>query len=381
MKKKINILYITDTYVGGKAGSERHLYQLVSNLHSSEFNIHIIQLTSKTGIPYLYGNLDDKKNIFVERIPVYRIYSPRGMSAIWRIATFVRQNNIDIVQSLHEKADIINALIPKRNGFPIKVSSRRDMGFKKGKKLRLLFRRLNSRFDRIIAPSSAILEKLCVDENVKTEQTVEIGNGVDLRRFICVTQESKIEAKRLLEIPDEAFCIGCIANLKEVKGHRYLIEAFSKLSQEQRAVYLVLVGEGELRSILESQSQTTPYPDRIMFLGHRDDVSVLLHAFDILVSSSLSEGLSNALIEGAATGIPIVATKVGGNPDIVNDGINGYLVEPEDSVQLKTAIRKLLVNSEKRLMMGISAREMIESRYSLQTINKRYLKFYEELMQ
>ncbi|MDH3691985.1 MAG: glycosyltransferase [Gammaproteobacteria bacterium] len=375
--RRIRILYIIDTYVGTNAGgSERHLYEVVSRLDPSLFDATIVQLANMVEIPYEAGHLDGKEHLKVIHWPIGRIYGLRGLMTVCRIQRLVGRERFDIIQSAHEKADMINALICGRKNKPSKISNRRDMGFKKNVKLKLLFRFLNQRFLLVIAPSMAILDALVKSENISRDQTRLISNGVDLNRFPMTSQTLRTRARERLGLSEDALVLGCVANLNAVKGHRYLLAAFEKVAQELPRAVLALVGDGELRGDLQAAAENTPCADRIHLFGQRADVSTIIYAFDVFVSTSLSEGLSNALIEAAASGLPIVATRVGGNSEVVRHGVNGYLVKSADVDSIHECTSRLLSDSGARKHMGVRSRELVEEEFSMNRMMDSYRQLY-----
>lgn len=377
MSTKHRILFITDTYVGGSAGSERHLYQLVSKLEEEDYDIDLIQLTSKTAIPLRQGLLDNKKNIRVEHHPVGRIYSFNGIGVFLRLRRRILDGRYNIVQSLHEKSDLINAFLPARRGGIRKISSRRDMGFKKGKFLKHLFRKLNSRFDIIVAPSAAIIRDLIDSENVCESQARIVMNGVDLSRFKSLDSSIRGDIRRELNIGPEVNIVGCVANLKPVKGHRYLIEGFANFVRDYSNSALLLIGEGECRNQLEILAANLGVKDKVVFLGQRSDVDRILNIVDVIVSSSLSEGMSNALIEASASGIPIIATDVGGNSEIVEDNHTGFIVPSQDSAAIGQALCQYFGNKVRYKDFAKNARLKMEAEFSIARMISGYQNLYD----
>lgn len=371
-RKKFKLLCITDTYIGGRAGSERYLHNLCTSLDAGYYDITVVQLTTKSAIPVLSGGIKGKANITVERMPVSRIYGLDGLRTFLAIRKMLLLHDYDTVLSLHEKADLINALLPKKHGKPVKISSRRDMGFKKKQALRMLFRRINSRFDAIVAPSQAILDSLNEREAVAKKQLHLIRNGIDINRMRSLSVDEQEAVRQSLGIRPEQKVIGCVANFNPVKGHQYLLAAFRDVARQMPDAVLVLVGDGDERPSLENSIAKLGIENKVILLGIRDDVLQLLQVFDVAVSSSLSEGLSNALIEAAASGLPIVATNVGGNPEIVHDGTNGFLVPAMDSSALCSAITRILDDGVHATDMGRQARAIVETGFSLHQVIDEY---------
>lgn len=376
---RMHVLCITDTYVGGCAGSERFLQRLSQGLAARGVVFTILQLTTREAIPHRSGTLDPDGRIRVLTCPVQRVYGPAGIRAWRQAAALLKGSRVDIVQSMHEKADILNALLPRFGGRHAKISSRRDMGFKKGRVLRLLFRSINGRFDRIVAPSAAIIESLRLEGQRAAARLEVIHNGTDLDRFSPMGAAARGARRRALGIGEDEIVFVCVGNLKAVKGHTHLLAAFARVAAGLERCRLLLVGEGELGEELRRETEQLGLGGRVRFLGRREDVEHILAAGDVLVLASLSEGLSNALVEGAAAGLPVVATRVGGNAEIVEDGRSGLLVPAGDSRALADAMLRMASSEQMRQAMGMRARRRALEGFSLEAMLDGYLRLYEGL--
>ena len=377
---KLKLLIVTDTYIGGRAGSEKYLYTLVSMLDPGKFDIKVVQLMAHKTLPYTDGPLQGHPNVRIESIPVGRVYGPGGLQAFLKIRGDVARHGYDVVQSVHEKADLMNIFLPVSDAGPRKVSSRRDMGFKKGKLLKALFRLFNARFDAVVAPSQAILDHLEMHEKVPAASLRLIRNGIERSRLKPLTAGEKESLRQSLDLDPGNRVIGCVANLKEVKGHGYLLEAFVCLLKQFPGTVLVLAGDGEMRAALEAFIHKAGITDNVRMLGVRNDVPDLLQIFDVVVSSSLSEGLSNALIEAAASGVPVVATGVGGNPEIVRHRENGLIVPAKDSAALCAALCDLLGDAEMSEKLGHNGISLVDREFSLVSIRQMYERLYLDLV-
>ncbi len=149
---------------------------------------------------------------------------------------------------------------------------------------------------------------------------------------------------------------------------------------KQLPVSGVFIGDGPLRTALQEQAQALGIAQRVHVLGRRDDVPALLSQLDIFVLTSRSEGMSNTILEAMATGLPVVATAVGGTPEMVLDGETGRLVPPDDPEALERALTPLLIDAAPRRRMGQQARRRVESRFSLPAMVQAYETLYEQLL-
>lgn len=205
---------------------------------------------------------------------------------------------------------------------------------------------------KIICVSNALKYKIA-SLGIKTSKIITIPNGIDTSKF---TYMDPVKARLRLSLPTDIRIIMFIGNLSPVKGLDYLLEAFLKVTlQYQTSLLLVIVGNGELRESLKSKAQKLGLIDNnsIYFAGEKkhDEIPLWINACDILCLPSLSEGLPNVIIESFACGRPVVATKVGGIPEVVKEGVNGILVDPADSNILANALNKALnTNWDRKLI-------------------------------
>ncbi|MCS6861161.1 MAG: glycosyltransferase, partial [Abditibacteriales bacterium] len=231
---------------------------------------------------------------------------------------------------------------------------------------------------------------------IPPERITVIYNGVDLDRFeTCARRRVGVgdhdasgEGECRPSLPESSttasratFHVGCVGTLRPVKGHRYLIEAIAAVREKVPHVHLSLVGDGPARGELDDLRQRLGLNGCVSLLGMRDDVDALLKQFDVFVLPSLSEGISNALLEAMAAGLPVVATDVGGNPEVVQHGVTGLLVPPQDSRALAEALWQLLTDADGRCAMGRKGRERVETYFSLSAMAQRYGEIYEAALQ
>ena len=152
--------------------------------------------------------------------------------------------------------------------------------------------------------------------------------------------------------------VGTIGWLLPIKGPMYLLKAMTEVWQTHPDIQLVYVGKGDLEKELKGEAYRTGVSDKVKFLGWRDDIPEIMQILDIFVLPSLNEGMGRVLVEAMASGKPIVASKVGGIPDLVKDGHNGFLVGPGDVNGLSLAIKKLIEDEQLRLKMGAKGKSM-----------------------
>ncbi len=376
---RIRLLMLTDTSILAPGGSERFLRNLMSRLSSQHYQITVVQLTKAvqawrdTSLP------SGTQHVVMRSMPTGAVYGPRGWLAMRNLRRLMKREQFDIVQSQHEKSDLFNALLPRAMG-AIRISNRRDMGFNKSSRLRLLFRFLNHRFDCIVAPAQPILSTLARVENLAAQDMLWIPNGVDAERFRPQSARLQRESRRALGLTDDVIVFGCIASLTPVKCHADLLDAFALLHRQMPYTRLLLIGDGPLRPQVARQIAALELDGVVSLLGDRPDVEALLPALDVAVLVSSTEGMSNAILEAMASGLPVIATDAGGNSQLVDHQVTGILVPVHEPMLLAEALRTLAEAPETRRRMGDAARIRVEREFSLDSMVQSFDQLYRRLL-
>jgi len=209
----------------------------------------------------------------------------------------------------------------------------------------------------------------------QNRRAVTVLNGIPVQRFRN-TDARRLAARAALGIAPDAPVIGCVGRLVGLKNHRLLLEQVPALAARHPQLQVVLAGDGPLRADLAAQAQGLKIADRVHLLGARNDVADILPAFDVFALPSQTEGLSIALLEACATGLAIVATKVGGNPEIVHHGDTGLLVEVDDGPGLGAALETLLDDAALRARLGANACDWVAQHASVDALRLAYDAFY-----
>lgn len=372
--KVCKLLIITDTYVGIPGGSERHLLNFLTNV-SDEFDVSVIQLNPE-GNPY-QENLSDSLTKKV-KLKTYPLNSLRSFVSIWvllKIYLTILFKRPNVVISYHEKSDLINILLSFCPFTSHKtVSSKRDMGLKLEGRLGDVMRRFNRRFTAITAPSNSIIDMVVNNFDGPKDKAFSIHNGVDLTTY--GKQEAPADSlKKKLGLPLNKTIIISVGWLRPGKGHEYVIKAMADMENNDDYVFVIL-GEGPDRERLLKLADDLGVGANVQLVGMQKNVSEWLSVSDIAISASFSEGLSNALVEAAASELPIIATNVGGNPEVVEDGYNGILVDPQDYLSIKHAIENICKKNTHLLEMGGNSRKKAEKEFSIHGMVKSLENLY-----
>ncbi len=212
-------------------------------------------------------------------------------------------------------------------------------------------------------------EQEALRAGMPAEALIRIPNGVDVQRFLPSVTKAKTDVR-----------IVFVARLDVMKGTHVLLKAFSAVREHAGLVSLDIIGDGPEREALQQQARILGIAADVHFYGEIIEILPYLQEATVFVLPSFSEGLSNVILEAMACGLPIVATRVGGTPDIIQDGVNGLLVEPDHAEQLASAVNRLLHDEDAAMRMGEAARKTVEQNFSMEAVSEKYSGLYQELM-
>jgi glycosyltransferase involved in cell wall biosynthesis len=231
--------------------------------------------------------------------------------------------------------------------------------------------------DSWVAVSRFTRDALVRRFNVPEKKIRVIPNGIPMD--VYTTGGGKI-SRRDLGLPDDSLVLGAVGSLYPVKGHRYLIEAAARLAPLYPGLHVVIAGSGGEEQRLRDLARDLGVAERVHLLGRRNDIPDLLKAFDMFVLPSESEAHPLSLCEAMATGLPSVASDVGGVPEVIENGRSGLLVPPGDIDALAKAVKDLIESRDLRERLGTQARERVRQEYSTERMLERYSDLYEEVL-
>lgn len=241
-------------------------------------------------------------------------------------------------------------------------------------RIRRLLHPLVSQF---ITVTSDLERWLVEDVGLPERKVLTIPNGVDLTRFGHADRRG---ARRSLGLPEDGLVLGTVGRLDPVKDQAGLLRAFADLLPAHPEAWLVAAGDGPCREELLGLAARLGVSGRVRFLGERLDVPAVLATMDLFVLPSIGEGMSNTLLEAMASSLPVVATRVGGNPELIEDGVNGRLVRAQDPGALAAAIAAYLDDSHLRALHGKASRERAADHFGLERMTEAYVSLYGRLL-
>jgi glycosyltransferase involved in cell wall biosynthesis len=371
--ERINILYIIGSLV--LAGAGRHLFEVLQGLDRSRFN-PVVCCFEKTGpfVRHIEG-----LNIKVEGLALPNIRDPRFFVRLLPIMRIVKKERIDIVHTYLFPANFFGAVTAKMGGASAIVTSRRGMNELEKKSHIIAYRYSNFLVDKIITVSEASKISAVKSEKVNSGKVISIHNGIDMERFNgnCNALKTKTE----LGLKKDHRLVGTVANLKPVKGYQYLVKAIPKIVDSVPNTRFVFAGEGPLREELTGLAGRLKISEKILFAGRRHDIPQILHALDLFVLPSLSEGISNSLLEAMSAGKAVIATAVDGNLEVVTDGETGFLVPPKDSQALSDAVIKVLSDKPLAKKLGEAGKKRVLTEFHLNKMISKMQNLYQELIE
>lgn len=296
---------------------------------------------------------------------------------VLRCCRVVRQENVSLIHAHEFRANVFGALVAKLCGIPLVGTVHGKNYYPDHVKRRVAYR-WASRTTHMVAVSHDLQRFLEERIGISHDRITVIHNGVDM-----VQERSSDQIRQLRSefgIGKDTFLLGIVGSLYPVKGHAYLFKALGSVLAHYPETRLFVIGQGELEQALKQQVANLGIEKAVSFLGLRNDVPRLLPAFDLFVLPSLSEGLSVALLEAMAAGVPVLASKVGGSPEIVIDGETGYLVPPERPEELSDRILKLVGNRDLARSFGERGRERVAQEFTTARMLEHYQHLYSDCL-
>ncbi len=371
--RRLRITYLIDKL--HRAGAQTHLGQLATALDREAFDVEVLCLLDG-------GPVADEmraRGLNVEVLDLGRLYAPRGLAGLKNLVAHLRRRRVDVLHTYLISSNIYGTIAGRLAGVGAIVTSRRDTGFSRNWRLHFVEERfINPRVDRVVAVTPAVAEVVRHERGLAPAKVLTIENGVDLEAW-RPELHTRPGLRREWSLADDEIAIGVVGHLSPVKGHADFLAAAAVVTRTYPRARFLLVGDGSLRGELEAQSAALGLRGRVLFTGERHDIPAVLAALDVVVLSSHTEGMSNALLEAMAMERPVVATAVGGNPDVVRDGVTGYLVPPREPQALAAALLRIASDLPAAAALGRAARVDVAARLSLSRMVSRYEALYQEL--
>lgn len=342
---------------GTNGGAQEHVYSLVTRLNPECYDVRVVSLSHGSSV----------RRLARAGIDVSVIDEPDDRRSVEALADLLAPFGPEVVHNHMYRAEIIGtraAVLLGEKGCrrPAVISTVHSSRVRCAEDRQAL-RNLTPLMDRLIVVSRAIEEKIR-DEGRRGVPVSLIYNGVDLQRYnhqqpCCTLHEE-------YSIPEDAPIVGVVARLEAEKGHRTLLDAWPEVLAAQPAARLLIVGEGSERDALEAQAASLGITHSIVFTGRREDVPAVTAALDLSVLPSYREAQGLSVLEAMALSRPVVASRVGGIPEMIEDGVSGLLVPPNDCDALAAAIIRLLTDHPLADMIAKRGHDVVHERFCIE---------------
>jgi glycosyltransferase involved in cell wall biosynthesis len=351
------VLMLTSFDVGG---TERQMVELARRLDTSRFRPHLACFHKRGR---LLADVPDR--IAIREFPLQGFARPGALVQMARFAAWCRSIGADLVHTCDLYANIFGLPAAALAGVPARVGNRREILTGDKSKAQLAAQRwAYGRANAVVANSSAARDQLIV-EGIDPDRLHLIANGLDPDRFVPAA-EPRRAIRRIVTV----------ANLRPEKGHDTILAAAPRILERHPDATLTFAGDGPRREHLEVLARALGLTGRVTFLGECRDVAPILAASDLFVLPSRSEAFPNALIEAMATALPVIASAVGGIPEVVRPGVNGLLVPPDDAAALADAALALMADPGRAAALGRAARLDVEHHYTIDRMVERFERLY-----
>ena len=380
---KPRILHITTRIAGG--GACENILLSVNGFNKERYSVDLaIGEESETALIEQYG-LDPSVTLFI--IPsLRRKPSPlHEIIALRNIRNIIRKRKYDIIHTHGAKAGILGRIAAKKervshiiNGIH-GITFSQEMGFLTRHFYKWIERRTGKYTDKFISVGADIRDKYIHARIGKPEQYVIIHSGMDIARFRThMSKQKQLLIRKELGIPKHATIIANISRLEPRKGFHYFIEAAKNLASKD--LCFLIVGEGPEYSRLQTLAARYNLESIVIFTGYQKYVEHIFAISDIIVLTSLWEGLPRVLVQAAISGTPAVTFDVEGAKEIIKNNINGYIVSMKDITALTNRIRYLIENPKLRMQMGAAAKQCVDDRWSVASMVQQLETTYQDLL-
>jgi glycosyltransferase involved in cell wall biosynthesis len=327
------------------------------------------------------------KGVKIVNIPflLRRINPVYDLLALFSLYVFLIKEKPSIVHTHTSKAGLLGRLAAKLAGIPIIIHTPHGHVFfgyfgPVKTKIFIILENYASRItNKMIALTNKERDDHVLFRITDEDKFVVIPSGVELNKFRELPFNEKQNLKKELGIPENSLIIGTVGRLEPVKGPEFLIKAAGNIISKYPDAFFIFTGDGPLEQDLKKKAFDLGIKENIIFLGWKDDVSKIISIYDVFALPSLNEGMGRVLVEAMALGKSIVASNIGGIPDLVIHGKNGFLVPPKNQKELAKYIQILLKDEEKREKMGLAGKEM-SLNFSAENMVEKIEKLYGELL-
>lgn len=374
LPRKRKVFFLVDSLNVG--GTETQAVELARRL--STYNSDVTLGTLRCEGPLL-ERLRTSEVSVMEFRPAGGIDSLSGLYQLTRLTLFLLRSRFDVVHTHDLWSNLLGVPAAWLARVPVVVSSRRDLGHLAwyNPRKRAWLRRIQNLSQVVLTNAGAVRDAVIIEDRFPPRKVRVIHNGVDLEKFTSAVRDRHT----LFPGNEQATIIALIGNMhSDVKGHSSLIAAAPAILREFPGVRFAMIGDGAQRSVFEQKAARLGVGQSFLFLGARRDIAEILACCDIGLLPSKAEGLSNALLEYLASGLPTIASAVGGNTELVKHETTGLLIPPDDPDALVAAVLRLLKNPTLATHLGKMGQTFIAQNFSFERLIAETDRLYTELL-
>ncbi len=368
------VLHIVDS--SGVYGAERVILTLLDELRDSESPGILGCIREKETQEVEIALRAREKGILTHYFTMRRGLNPTG---IFPIMTFMKREEVAIVHSHGYKSNVLFGILPFRS-FPVLSTVHGWLKFgtdRKEKLYEFLDSKALKRLDLAVAVSGQVKEDL-VRKGLDQKKIVIIHNGI--RTGDGEEKRDPFEIRKRYAVQEDDFIIGTVGRLSHEKGHAYLIEAMAELAKDIGRMKLLIAGDGPLKNDLEHLVEKLGLCGHVKLIGYEEKIGEFLSSIDVFVLPSLTEGLPVSLLEAMAAGKPVIASRVGGTQEVIEDGENGISIPPMDCRAISEAVKFLYAQPESRNRLSKEGQTVVARKFSSRSMAREYERVYQHIL-
>ncbi len=369
------LLHVTSD-TGRYGGKDAVVFTLLTRLkEAGEYDVEVVCFRREIVYEEFLG----------EGIPahVLTMYWTFDLSALGRLAAVAKERKVDLIHTHDNKSHFLGRIIGRRLGVPVistfhgQTKFGLELNVLKRTLYHWLVRKTDGLVTHFIAVSSELRDEL-LRRGIDPHRISLIPNGIDADRFVASASCGTTRERE--GIASDACVIGVVGRLSGEKGHRHFLDAVAPLCRRRPRLTCLVVGDGPLRAALESDTARLGIREQVVFAGFRRDIAGMYSLMDVVVLPSLGEGLPVTLLEAMAMGKPMVATRVGGVPEVIDDGRDGLIVPPADPDCLRAALDRILQDATFAADLGRAAAAKVRSRFGADLLAHRTAEVYRSVL-
>jgi glycosyltransferase involved in cell wall biosynthesis len=379
MPQRITVMHLISCFAIG--GAEKLVIDLAASIDKTKFDVLLC------GMDMIKNSVDETfyAGLRKQGIKILMLSKPphrRRIETVLKLRRHLKDNNVSILHTHCQSPDFYGKISALLSRTPLVFSTIHNVAGYHAIHESVLHK-LTTRY---IAISETVKRYGVSELKIPSEKIEVIYNAIDTQKFSSSAVDKRAKLKEL-GIPAGRKIVTTVGSCEERKGHHYLIEAAEQITRKMTDVHFLFVGDTaadpEFVNLMREMLGAKKLQDRISFTGTRTDIAEILSVTDIFVLPSLYEGLSIALLEAMASGLPVIATSVGSNPEVVANGINGFIVPPKDPQLLAHKIEGLLADPAKAADMGSQGRRRVKEAFGIDRLVRQheelYLKHFDQI--